>query len=474
MTEPPNAIRELVRVVQESMQRCELGGSGSRILLGLSGGLDSMVLLRVLAQLASGMGWQLLAATVDHGVRPFDAEREAVARACRTLGVPLEVLTLPEGLTQRGAQAGTSYEEQARIERHGALMACRDRLGASCLALAHHREDQGETVLMRLGRGTGLWGLSGIREWTAGGVWRPLLAVPRGTLRLAAGDWQVSFVEDPTNADPAILRNWVRNEALPFLESRMPGIGANLARCAHLAGEELELLQELLATRLQQAVISVEPSRACLDTEALGSGALRRVLLHRVFIHMGAYAPGYRHFQAMDALLDGDHGTRWQSLPRGMRARREYNRLTIELTGTRKPGAWDAVSLQVPGETAFPGGTLYCQFEDMWSGLHTDAFELLVPVGLVGRLLVRPYARGDRLRPLGMEGERLVSDVLGEGRVPRDCRAVYPVLVDDRDQVIWIPGLKRSALHALVPGQSAVRVRFQWNDQQGGVDDSDR
>lgn len=215
------------------------------LLAGYSGGLDSTVLLHLLAADPAVRARGLRALHVDHGLHPQSAAwGEACAANCRALGVPLDIVRV----TVR--TDGNGLEAAARHARHAAFAEAL-RPG-ELLATAHHRDDQAETVLLRLlrGAGDGLAAMRPLRPFAAGWLWRPLLAFPREALAAYAREHALHWVEDPSNASDRHDRNFLRHHVLPRLQERWPQAGVALARSAALLAENADLLAGEDARRL--------------------------------------------------------------------------------------------------------------------------------------------------------------------------------------------------------------------------------
>ncbi|MFF7708039.1 tRNA lysidine(34) synthetase TilS [Pseudomonas sp. NPDC007930] len=268
--------------------------------IALSGGLDSTALLHLLNTLAQQHPLPPLRALhVHHGLQAAaDAWPADCQRLCERLGVPLEVLRV-----QVPAQA--SLEEGARRARHQALAS--QLLPGEVLLLAHHRDDQAETVLYRLARGAGVRGLAAMpaqRPAGAGVLLRPLLGVGRAQLLAYAQQHQLQWVEDPTNALPDADRNYLRQAVMPALAQRWPAAASSIARAAQHQAEAQGLLAELAETDLAQPPAPLPwlalPSLALAPLRALSPARQRNAL---------------RHFLApLTALPDSDHWRGWEAL----------------------------------------------------------------------------------------------------------------------------------------------------------------
>ena len=215
------------------------GDTGTAVVVALSGGLDSTVLLHRLAELAAIRARGLRALHVHHGLHPdADAWAARCAALCADLKVPFEVRRV-----EVARDSGLGLEAAARAARRGAFA---EALGpGEVLALAHHLDDQAETFLLRALRASGPEGLAAMRPWqrfASGWMWRPLLAVPRAKLEAWARRRGLHWIEDPANADPAHARSLLRHEVLPLLRARWPQADAALARSAALCADAADLL----------------------------------------------------------------------------------------------------------------------------------------------------------------------------------------------------------------------------------------
>jgi tRNA(Ile)-lysidine synthase len=273
----------LTASVRRAVERLGVPARGDTIVVALSGGPDSVALLDVLASLAPARGWRLVAAHLDHGLRPGSGEDAAFCRRlCAGLGVPLRVGAADVRARLRRERGGV--EEAGRLERYAFLRAVKRQEGAAAVAVAHTRDDQAETFLLRLLRGSGSRGLASMRE-RSGDVVRPLLGVSRRQVLAHLRERGLSWLEDPTNQDLNLLRNRVRHELIPYLEARFnPRVRETLARSARLLSDEVDAaapLAEALwmrAARLSDGEVAL--SRAALKEApvALARAVVRRAV----------------------------------------------------------------------------------------------------------------------------------------------------------------------------------------------------
>lgn len=313
-------------------------GSGAVVLVGCSGGPDSMALAAATAHLARRAGWRAGAVVVDHGtVSPQVAQN--AGRWCTGLGLtPVDVRRV------HLRPSGDGPEATARDARYAAFEESVSRHRADALLLGHTLDDQAEQVLLGLVRGSGARSLAGMPA-RRGPYRRPLLAVPRDTLRQAVADEDLPVWHDPSNTDLTLTRNRIRHDLLPALEAGLgPGISAALARTAAQLAEDDEVLSGLARELLARATRPGPPTRPgeqaagpALDVTELSAApaAIRRRCLRQV---LAGPAPAgrltRRHLLAVDALVTDWRGQGPTMLPGGVHVRREDGMLVL----TRVPG----------------------------------------------------------------------------------------------------------------------------------------
>jgi tRNA(Ile)-lysidine synthase len=298
------------------------------VLVACSGGADSLALAAAIAFEAPRAGVPAGGLTVDHGLQPGSAERAAATAAVlRDLGLaPVRVLTVAVG-------GDGGPEAAARSARYAALAAAADDLGdgGARVALGHTLDDQAETVLLGLGRGSGPRSVAGMVEHRPP-FWRPLLGVRRSETRAACADQGLPVWDDPWNADPTYTRVRLRSEVLPLMEEALGGgVAPALARTAALLREDLDALDALAAAEL--ARLAREGGLPAADTSRLPA-ALRRRVLRGWLRAAGVPALQAVHLHAVDALLTAWRGQGAVALPGGASVARASGRLVLGSSGT--------------------------------------------------------------------------------------------------------------------------------------------
>ena len=469
---PPVSL--LSAAVRAALVRHRLVDPGDHVLVGVSGGPDSVALLHALVLLRSELALRLTVCHVHHGLRP-EADRDAafVEALAARLDCPARVVRIQ--VTRAG---GRSPEEAARLARHAALSEVARTLGAERIALGHTADDQTETVLMRVLQGAGPRGLAGIPV-RRGRIVRPLLDVGRATVLAHLAAHGVEVVEDETNRDTKFLRNKVRHEILPLLTAhaspRVPDALRRLARVSREAVEALDgLVRPRLAGHLALTPVGWRLGLPALDGLPLGAAkALLRVALVEVAApdRLGS---GLRaaHLDALAGLLAAAVGARVR-LPGGLVV--ERGRDALWLLRPEVPG--QPIPLAVPGHAPAGGmavvsatleapvaGGVVDRVWDAWF----DARALgLGPVGGAASpvpMLVRPRRLGERMIPFGGSEPVRLAKLLAVAGVPRLARAPWPVVVraggPPRGEILWLLGIRRSAV-APISGTTRVALHLR-------------
>ncbi|WP_051184439.1 tRNA lysidine(34) synthetase TilS [Desulfatiglans anilini] len=449
--------RLFLKKIEKTILRFGMIEPGERILVAVSGGADSVCLLHVLHSLAGALRCELSVAHFDHGLRPAEDPEETVfaaslasslnlACACGEPEVPLSPRT-------------PSLEEQARLARYAFLEKIRSRFGAHRIALAHHMNDQAETVLMRLLRGSGTEGLAGMAPVRSGRFIRPLIEVSRGEIEAYLQMKGLPFMTDSSNRSLDPLRNRVRLELIPLLASFQPRIVERLAATAEILRLDHAFLKQCADKWIEERC-GREPGRVRIPRAAftsLPAGLQNHVIreIVRVVAKGSLRSVDIRHIDAVKAINAAPGSRGPLHLPNGIRAEVDPTHLIVSSQLEVPEECAFSYVLEEPGVCAVPEartvltlrlmqGADGVQLDGNPHREYFDADKIRFP------LTVRSIRPGDRFRPLGMSGTRKVKNFLIDMKIPRSERRRIPVLTHRSDtEIVWVCGLR-------------IDDRFKW------------
>lgn len=436
--------------VRRTIRQHRLAAPETRVLVALSGGPDSVALAHLLRALDGSRELRLVGfAHFNHRLRASaDADERLCAAIAADFGLPLDVER--EDVRARARRERRSLEDAAHLARHAFFDRARLRAAADVVALGHTRDDQAETVLLRLVRGAGARGLAGMYP-RRGALVRPLLDCRRAELRRWLEEQGVAFVEDESNRDVAVPRNRLRIELLPLLERRFnPAVVDVLADEAELARDEWAYMAEQADALLARgATRAGDQWRLDVNLLAAAPRALRRLALWRVMSDAaGGRRVAFAHVNDAIGLLDAPDGARLDAP--GQRLERVGRQLV--LTG-RTPGAagrraGEPVNLfeyplSIPGEVELPEAG--CIVSAATSAGPVPPAGPAAQVAVRGDccrppLSVRNRRPGDRFRPVGLGGRKKLQDYFVDRKIARAERDRVPIVVDGDGRIVWVAG----------------------------------
>lgn len=434
--------------LQERFDRhlASLGLPPGAALVAVSGGPDSLALLDLLTHSPAAGGLALQVAHIDHGIHPDSAGvAESVRAAAAGYHLPAHVVRLELG--------PDATETRAREARYAALFRLASGQGARLILTGHHQDDQVETILMRLLKGSGPAGLAGMAT-RRGRVVRPLLPFRRDELAGFLHEKGVSGWEDPANLSPRHLRSWIRNALLPILKEAMPDVDRRLLSVGRQAAANRAAWDALLEQILGLGLLREPGGVSVAATPLLGydSGVLR-ALLGALGRRAGSVV-GPARAARIERLLVGGRSGAVAELGAGWSAELTFGRLRL-FRGSGHPMPWEPRALEGPSGTV-PAGrwTLRWRREPAPERLQRNQPSTWLEEG---SYLVRPWRPGDVLRPLGGPGRRLVVRCMQDVKIARSERAAWPVL-ESEGTIVWVPGVCRSAYRVPACGAAAMRI----------------
>lgn len=445
--------------------------AGSKLVVAVSGGLDSVVLLDLLLHLRDDLGLKLVVAHADHGLRRASAKDAAFVRQLAAAH------SLPFTETELGLETGSNEEARAREARYGWLEQVRKRRKADYIVTAHQADDQVETLFLHLTRGSGLQGLSGM-QLVSGKILRPLLDIPRKTLSRYARKHKLKYRLDASNRNIKYARNRVRRQVVTSLQKINPQLVETVSQSMRVLSDEYSVIRLLSARELSQVSRTVKGPERSLDRKKLLKldRAVRHLVWREALRALVKDVRGFnlQHLENLDDLLTRQTGALIH-LPRGVTARRRYEEIVLRVGPTDGPPK--SVTLNIPGRVRF--GDVAVSATRVRSGMpETGVNTILVDAEAVGSALtIRPLRAGDRFQPAGMRGSKLVSDLLTDAKVSRDERSWVPIVVAPATRrsgrprrlknsvrggdIVWVAGYRADRRFAVSNDSKMILLKVQ-------------
>ncbi|MCB2146419.1 MAG: tRNA lysidine(34) synthetase TilS [Deltaproteobacteria bacterium] len=457
----PSDPNNLLSTVEQTLATHHMIDPGDRVLVGVSGGPDSMALLHLLSRLANDLKVGIGVAHLNHCLRGASAARDAEVVRRAAAGLRYSCHIGHARVLKVKQQLGLSLEEAARRIRYAFFNKTMANAGYNKLALGHQSDDNAEQMLMALLRGTGPRGLSGISPVREKHIIRPLINARRSQIETFIAQEGIPCVLDASNDDLRFMRNRIRHRLLPLLSSEYnPRIETHLNQLADVMRTEETWIDGLVAAEYEHALINHEKGTITLSVDAviLAHPALARRLVRKAIEELTGTLRRitFSHVQAVLHMLTDGCGEKGLHLPGGIRARRTGDRLMLVIAPGRCRSAVDpaiegkAVSTRVIAPPFPP--TVKIQAMDIGLRFSTCRPDQLPQWSDVGRnqayfdlarlslpLTVRPAIPGDRFTPLGAAGSQKLKKFFIDHRIHRQCRVMAPVLAD-KQRIIWLVG----------------------------------
>lgn len=440
-----NVVKKTIEQVRHTIYKYNMITPGDLVVVAVSGGPDSVCLLDILCKLKEELEIEILVAHFDHGLRPDQDEYETrfVERMAMSFNVPFESKRAdPRMFTDKG-----SLEERARNARYQFLWQVKRKAYARKIAMGHNLNDQAETVLMRLLRGSGPSGLAGIPPKRDDAIVRPLIAVARSEIESYLSQAGLSYVTDASNLKTSYLRNRIRLNLLPELRKYQPRIIELLGQTAEIMRSDEKWLMSNARTWIEEHLeedgskISIRLPAFIMLPDALKNQVIRVALsvaggnLRRINL---------KHIEAVNHIALGERPQSKVDLPKDLIVRRVYDRLVFNKMENTEimdfsyfidgPGRYE------PDELGYTVAIKELENKDLpdmkgspWTA-YLDADLINYP------LVIRNFRKGDRFVPLGMRGHKKLKDFFIDLKIPSEERARIPVMAY-KDKIIWVCGL---------------------------------
>jgi tRNA(Ile)-lysidine synthase len=470
---------ELPLFSQIMQDKCQMDHD-QLLIVGVSGGMDSMCLLHLLYK----SGFSIVAAHFDHSLRDTSSDdARFVQNACDLWGIPFELKRMD--VNKYCKEHGQNIEEGARNLRYEFLFDTAKNKGASAVLVAHHADDQVETVLMHFIRGAGLSGLKGmkytsfLRQFSKTiPIIRPLLDVTRKSIEIYCEENKILFVMDKTNTDVTFFRNRLRYEVIPQMETYNPRFRETLIRTTHSLQADYDLVNDLVSKEWEKVIIEFQSRFIKLNLaqlRSLSKGLRWRVIIKAIKI----LRPDIRDLDQsvlirMDEFITGSFYGKRIDLINHLESYMVTDGLLICESGYKEPVRLIPQYYQPAQSLGFP---LAMDFSNGWQlkgsivenkmneediSKHPSNYEAWLDIDSIhGEITIRKALPGDRIQPLGNEGHHTkISDIFINHRIPKDARQAYPIFCDSKE-IIWLPGIMISDKCKVTPATKKIlHLRF--------------
>ena len=439
-------VEDIIRKTRSTIAQHRMTMPGDRVIVAVSGGPDSVCLLDVLNRLSQELEINLVVAHYDHGLRKNEDEFETqlVRDIAASMGIPFEVEKAPAMLKD-----SPSLEERARDARYAFLEKIRNKYGAQKIAMGHNLNDQAETVIMRLFRGSGPSGLSGIPPVRDNIIIRPLIEIRRDEIIEYLKSRGLPFANDSSNSNKKHLRNRIRLELMPMLLEYQPRLFEHLGTVSNIIRDEDEFLESMASewiksnsTEAENGDISVTVSSIKNLAAPLKNRVIRNLLKQ---VDGNIYPMEYDHVVSVLNLLNNEQPQCSIDLPNGITVKKIYDRLNFSLESEDQ---YTEYSYLIKGHGTYildaVGQTLMLEEIDNIPDMlrAADPFTAYLDADRVEfPLTARNFRPGDRFVPLGMKGHKKIKNFFIDLKVPSEKRASTPILTCG-DKVVWVCGIR--------------------------------
>ena len=432
-----NVVDRVTKTIDEN----RLLKRGDSVLIALSGGPDSVALLHLLNCLKDKYRIKLAAAHLNHGIRPEASEERMFCRnLCRKLKVKFHSKKM--NIPKLAEKERLTLEEAGRKARYEYFQCLCERFGYTKIATGHTSDDSVETVIFNIARGSGLRGLSGIAP-RRGNIIRPLIEIEKKEILELLDDQQIAYVLDSSNLSLGYARNRIRRKILPELEKLNPSAKQNILRLAKNAAEEIEFIDLTVVSVYEKAVLKAGKSKIVLDLTRLKDYDLnvKKKVVSEAYGRLSGrfYRPPSKTISRAGKVLGGRNGAK-APLGHDIWIDKSQNQICVFRKGIRR----QKFKLAIPGITKIQYLDRYFESKILKRSqvkkLKTATDVALLDNAKMKNVSVRFWKNGDRIRPFGMSGSKLLSDIFTDRKISSFERQEIP-LVTSNGNIAWVAGV---------------------------------
>jgi len=471
--------------IRDSIVEQQLVKRGDTVVVGISGGADSVCLLSILSKIKDDIGISLHAAHIDHGIRGKESQADVsyVAALCELLKIPATIQY--ENVPAYRRRYRLSLEEAARNVRYSFLTDVVHRVNASCAAVGHTQDDQIETILLHIIRGSGIAGLRGLQPRSSlfiSGmrkpltIIRPLLSISRQETEAYCRRHRLDYRFDASNEDTGFVRNRIRIELLPQLRSYNKNVDDSLLRLSLLAADDIDFIEHQ-ADIFWRTAAQIKDRAVYYDTETIRDApvTIQRQLFRMGLVKLLGNARDFDagHIDSMTQMITKPAG-KIISLPHRLALSSSYGNLILAREGDVPcplPALKEMISIRIPGNTKLNGWYITARIMQATAKKkpiiyqHYTDFTAILDLNALGtKLVLRNRLPGDRFQPLGMKKSKKLQDFMVDRRIPRTWRNHIPLLCTE-EYIAWVVGWQIDE-RVKVTGSTdtAVKITFKRID----------
>jgi tRNA(Ile)-lysidine synthase len=470
-----DGIRMIIKKVEHFIERHQLLHENATVIVGVSGGPDSLALLSYFLKIREKWDLTLVAAHIDHMFRGLESEQDSlfVENYCKTKGIHFEGKQV--NVRKHQKNNNQTAQEAARECRYAFFEQVMVKWDGDYLALGHHGDDQIETIVMRLIRGSATGGLSGIpvkREFCGGVLIRPFLTLSKAEIEAYCEKEALHPRRDSSNDKDNYSRNRVRHHVLPFIKKENPNAHERFQYVSELLSADEAFLTELAKEKLNEIIKRKQRKKVSISITSLLAQPipLQKRLIHLILKYLygdGAGKVSSVHIESIFTLIKGSHPSGKCSLPEGLEAIKSYDDLTLTFIGERFIPYYYV--LDAPGRVnAVEGFTISAECTDVVPGKENDSHFVCEQASVKLPIIIRTREAGDRMQIDGLAGSKKIKDIFINGKIPLCERDRWPVIVDSAGQILWLPQLRKSPLVIKGKGNGPyLLLKYTKNRQVG-------
>lgn len=467
----------MINSVHAFMRRHQLLRENTTVLVGVSGGPDSMALLHFLRSIREAWNLKLIAVGVDHQLRGAEslADLHYVRTVCQSWNIKFVETSIDVLSYKRDRQIGT--ELAAREVRYQFFAEQMESFQADYLALGHHGDDQVETMLMGLVRSANSSAFSGIpvkRDFATGQIIRPLLCVTKATIETYCRKNRITPRIDSTNLETVYTRNYFRKHVVPLLKKKNNNIHTTVQHLSETMHEDEAYLQAE-ANKVMKDIVEFD-SESKMATVKINqykshAHALQRRVFHLILDYLYDAFPkdlSYVHTEQFFVLLDSEKSNVQIDFPLQLKLEKSYEKLVFYFLTQHPHNNSYHKTLDIPGETKLPDGSIIkSNFtrdnnNEAESSYFCDVEQVALP------LHIRTRQPGDRMRWKGLNGSKKLKDIFIDAKIPIRDRSKWPIMVDNNDNILWLIGLKKDLPSTPTKNTTYIHFNFEKGNCTGG------